>query len=171
MKDKTPPDKEWFFIKQYNKFYVKIFNYIYYRCGQNRDLADDLTSEIFLKAYEKIDSYDSKRAFSSWIYTVARNHLIDYYRSYKPESSLENLTKDPTSSTFIGDVRDKDQVIRLMKKLEQENPAYQEVLQLKYFGECSTEEIAEILDLSPNSVYVTIHRALSKLKQLKEEDE
>ena len=67
---------------------------------------------------------------------------------------------------FVEKVQNKDQIERLLAKLKEMNPTYQEILNLKYIAECTTEEIAEIMQISPNSVYVTIHRALNKLKTL-----
>ncbi|TAL19526.1 sigma-70 family RNA polymerase sigma factor, partial [Patescibacteria group bacterium] len=68
------------FRKFYETHFNKIYRFVLFRVG-NRELAEDLVSEIFVKALKAFPSYDESRSRSSWIFTIARNHLINHYRS------------------------------------------------------------------------------------------
>ena len=74
----------------YEEYISKIFQYVNYRVG-DRTIAEDLTSDIFNKALTNFTKYDSgKAAFSTWIFSIARNTIIDYYRKRSNEQKLRN---------------------------------------------------------------------------------
>ena len=61
-----------------------IYRYVYVRCGYNRETAEDITQDIFIKAWEKRKQFNSKKStLKNWIYIIARNHIIDLYRKKK----------------------------------------------------------------------------------------
>ncbi len=77
-------------IEIYEEFFPKIYNYIYYQINNNA-VCDDLVSSVFMKVVENIDKFDEQKAsFSTWIYTIARNTVIDYYRKAKIESDIDD---------------------------------------------------------------------------------
>ena len=158
------------FLTYYKEYFQKVHNYLYYRTGRHREVADDLCSEIFLKAFEKFHQYDPSRPFRVWIYTIARNHLIDHYRSYRGEVSIDEVFGLSVDEGLAETIDKKNLAEKILKELKKINPVYREIIMLKYFGECTTEEMAEILNLSPNAVYVTLHRGLAKLRQLTKKD-
>ena len=80
------------YIKFYNENKDKIFSYFYYNLNQNTELSEDLTSETFLKGFEKFDTYNEEYQFSTWIFTIARNLLIDFFRKKKIEITIDETT-------------------------------------------------------------------------------
>jgi len=155
------------FRKLYKEFLNPIYNFVFYRTGKNHALAEDLVSEIFLKAYEKFESFNPKTAsFRSWIYSIARNHIIDYYRVSKPEVSLDEIS-DVIGETqnYNKKIAHKKLITNVKSKLNDLPEAYKDIIILKYFRDLDNKEIGAILDKEPGAVRVTIHRAISALKK------
>lgn len=159
-----PPHYEEF-LEHYNAFYSKILNYVFYRTGQDRHLAEDLTQEIFMKALERFDSYDSARAFQAWLYTIARNHLTDYYRKRRERVSYDTLENVLTTEEDVpADIDQRRLVQRVVTALSKLTDSEQELITLRYVQELTTEEIADILGKNSNAIYVGLHRAVKKLR-------
>ena len=153
------------FLKQYNDYYEKILNYVFYRTGQDKSLAEDLTQEIFLKALEKYHLYDATRSFQSWLYTIARNHLTDYYRKRRERVSFDKLENTLFTTTDLSEKIDRtEQVREILRNLPRLTADEQELVTLKFVQELTTDEIADILGKKPNAIYVGLHRAIKKLR-------
>ena len=109
------------FGKLYDKYIKKIYNFIYYKT-HHKETAEDLTSQTFIKALDNIKTFsESKGSFASWLYRIARNNVIDYYR--KKERGTVNIYDfwGFSSKTDIGydiDIKEKlSQVKDYLKKL------------------------------------------------------
>ena len=63
------------FLKHYNQYKDKIFNYFWYRLNFNRAEAEDMTQDVFLKALDNFDKFDPDRSFQAWIYTISKNYI------------------------------------------------------------------------------------------------
>jgi RNA polymerase sigma-70 factor (ECF subfamily) len=154
------------FVDYYDQYKNKIFSYLYYRSGRNRELAEDLTSEVFMKALEKFHTYQEEKNFQSWIYAIAHNHLIDHFRKDKPTvdiEPLENLLEtdtDPKSSLLKRVAA--EQVEELLSSLDDEE---REILLLRYQQDLPMLDIADIVGKPDSTVRVIIHRALAKLRK------
>ena len=86
------------FARLYEQYLPKIFQYVSYRVG-DRTAAEDLTADIFNKALTNFTKFDSgKASFSTWIFSIARNTLIDYYRKRSSEQKLRNNNNKETES-------------------------------------------------------------------------
>ena len=154
------------FIEFYNAFFEKVYKYVFFRIGRDKDLAEDMTSEIFLKALENFDSYDHTRPFAVWIYRIAHNHLVDYYKKFKTEvvpiDEKENqLGYDDNFEKELENAINFEQVKKGLKDL---TPMQKEVILMKYTNDLSNKEIAEILKTNEVHIRVLHHRALSLLK-------
>lgn len=151
--------------KLYLQYYQEIYVYIFSYC-KNRDAAEDLTQETFLKALLSLrDTHENMRA---WLYKVARNLSIDYLKKRKQYDSLDDYEE------FLCDEKPDDVLSEFIKEEEKRNlyyainsleRRYREVLVLQYFGELSQKEIARTMHLSPENVRVLAHRAKQKLKE------
>jgi RNA polymerase sigma-70 factor (ECF subfamily) len=157
-------------LERYQK---PILNFIYRFYG-NYDLAQELTQETFLRAYQFLKSYDQKRKFSTWLYTVARNLCIDEMKKRKPgrEISLDQalpsvelkgqgesrIKNDPSYLCIRG-----EEDARLMKALDQLESSRREVLILFYFQGLSYQEIGETLSVPVSTVKIRIFRAKKSL--------
>ena len=157
------------FITYYNDYKHKVYSFVLYRVDGDRQLAEDLTSDAFLKAYEKFHRYDDTYAFSTWIFTIARNTVFDYYRKHQGEhtdvTELEEVLPDERT-----DVADWQLAIDRELKLPEIHaalatlPAVQkEAIILKYLDDQDTKEIATIMDQSEGYVRLALSRGLKRL--------
>ena len=154
--------------KDFGKFYDehldKIYRFVFFRVGRNHELAQDLTSEIFVKALTHFYSYDPKISVSAWIYTIARNHLANYFRDVKSGVPLEEIEN---SLQFFHDgvshMEKSDVAGRVRTALLKLAPEKRRMVEMKYLEGFSYAEIAEIVGGTEGSVKVASHRALKEL--------
>ena len=160
------PDLYQQFQTYYDQYLDKIYNYLFYRTGYNKALAEDLCSAVFLKALENFTTFDEEKStFQSWIYTIAHNHLVDFYRAKKQEVQLEEienvLGEEPDFTSQLSQKAEIQKVLSMIKVLPEN---YKEILTLKSVQELSNTEIAQITGKSAVTIRVTLHRALNALK-------
>ncbi|MFZ2189854.1 MAG: RNA polymerase sigma factor [Candidatus Magasanikiibacteriota bacterium] len=159
------------FGELYDLYVEKIYRFIYFKIN-NKEEAEDLTSDVFLKTWNYLMENREKEllSFSGLVYRIARNNIIDLYRkrARMPEVALgeeaENVSTEPMQE--VENIHDAEKLLQLIKKLKQD---YQEVLILKHVEELSIGEIAEITGRSSVGVRVILHRAMNKLKELSED--
>ena len=157
------------FTKLYDQYVKRIYRFVFFKVS-NHEEAEDITSEVFLKAWNYINENKEVNNFSGLLYRIARNCVIDLYRARanKPES----LNKDNEEleigdgGRWYADLSNKveaEKILIALKKLKQE---YQEVITLRYVDELEINEIAEITGKGGVAVRVTLHRAINKLKEI-----
>lgn len=155
-----------------------VFSLIY-RMVRDRELAEDLAQESFVKALNALDTYRPEFKFSSWIFKIANNTAIDYLRKKKPATlSLEGRREGggPEEPRPIalphpgGSPLDELEARELGSAIEQAigqlRPEYRACIILRHIEGRSYEEIAEILELPLGTVKTYIHRARAQLKQI-----
>jgi RNA polymerase sigma-70 factor (ECF subfamily) len=167
---KLPPNfDEWF-----REHRPTVYRYVRFRLA-TREAAEDVTSEVFIKALRALDRYDPSRASPrTWLLRIARNAVTDHLRSLRRRSSLHvSLDRIPD---LVADVPNQEErVLReerlamLLNANSRLRRADQEILSLRYGAELSNQEIAEALKISGNAVAVRVHRALARLKEAVEE--
>ena len=147
---------------------------LYEKVG-DQDVAKDLTIETLGKAFQKLHLYVPDYAFSTWLFTVARNHCIDYLRKKQiPTSSIDRMMKDDEGRTSNFDLESSDpdpesilikkQRIRILRSIvDQLSPKYRDLVKLRYFKEFSYEEISNELDLPLGTVKAQLHRSREQL--------
>lgn len=155
------------FASYYNTYFEKIYRYIFFRVGQNRETAEDLTSEVMLKAYEAFENFDQERNFGVWIYIIARNHLIDHYK--KTKKDIVALEDAEYELKYDDKLEEKAETEMKMEHVEQAierlPDQHKEVITLKFMSEMTNKEIAEVLNLKETHVRVLISRATGNLKK------
>lgn len=158
------PYKE--FLDHYNIYFEKVYRYIFFRVGRNKELAEDLTSEIFLKALENYGDFDHARPFAVWIYRIAHNHLVDFYKKMKFEMmDIEEVANEIKSKGDLErEVETKINTGTVTDVLEDLPRLQKEVVVMKYVNDLTNPEIAQILDTNEAHVRVLHHRALKWLK-------
>jgi RNA polymerase sigma-70 factor, ECF subfamily len=154
------------FTDYYHQYKHKVFSYLFYRSGQNLALAEDLASDVFLKAYERFENYNNDYAFSTWIFTIARNHLIDYFRKKREVMVAEiEISDERNSEDKLKKEMDVETAMEKIRPLIAElPPLQQDCIVMKYLGEMENKEIAEITGESEEKVRQNISRAIKKLK-------
>jgi RNA polymerase sigma-70 factor, ECF subfamily len=156
------------FSQLYDLFIDQIYRYVFYRVKSTD--AEDLVEIVFLKVWENIDKYKvkEKNSFSAWIYRIAHNLVVDYYRSKKDRDYSELGIDLPTLDREHNAIRmaerslDKENLKNAMKNLKQ---SYQDIILYKFINELTNTEIAQILDKSEGSLRILQHRALKALKK------
>ncbi|MBI2625230.1 MAG: RNA polymerase sigma factor [Candidatus Nealsonbacteria bacterium] len=155
------------FSNIYDKHVSQIYRFIYLKVSSN-DIAEDLTSEVFLRAFEAFRG--KKRDIenvSAFLYQIARNLVVDHYRDKAQAQFVSTdyvILKDqrPGVEEKAALGSDLEVVKSAMAGLKDE---YREILVLHYLDDLSVKEVAKIVDKSEDAVRVTIHRALQALKE------
>ena len=158
------------FLVYYQKYKHKIFNYFWYRTGFNQELAEDLTSEVFIKALRNFSSFKKDLSFQAWIYQIAHNHLVDYLRKNSsarlvPMEEALHLPSKESHKTMENQVFFQ----QMIEKIKTLPDYYQEILILKYINHLETKEIAAILEKEEGAIRTALHRGLKELRQKIEE--
>lgn len=153
------------FGRLYDLYFLRIYRFIYYRVG-HKETAEDLAEEVFLKVHAAIFKLDAEGAFEGWLYRIARNLIIDYYRKHKLTVALEDVENTLEYESNIIDVINLKQqqkiLFRLIKLL---NADEQSVIKMKFLEDLDNAVIAEVLNKSEGSVRVIQHRAINKLQK------
>ncbi len=162
------------FAKLYVTYLPKIYNYVSYRVGDRAE-AEDITSAIFERALQRLHMYRADRgAFSTWLFTIARNVIFNYFRSRRRQPQAGSLA-DASSIVVSGaspeqaviEAEQLRQVQACVRRLPERD---QEVLALKFGADLANQEIAQVMGLTPTHVGVLLYRAVRKLRLAVEEE-
>ena len=153
------------FGELYELYAKKIYDFLFYRTYQ-RDLSEDLASVAFMKALQNIHQFDTtKGSFSSWMYRIAHNAMIDHYRVQKPDVDIESCFE-------IGEVPLHEEALDAKEKLETVKeymktltPEQQELIRLRVWDGCSYKEIGEIMKKSEGSCKVMFSRVIAQMRK------
>lgn len=152
----------------YEQYAEIIFRYVYSHLDNRLD-AEDLTEEIFLRAWRALPKYDERGLpFSAFLFRIARNSLIDYYRQKKPVQSLDDIEMQSHEAGPEELVDLNIENADLKKMIAELREDYRNVLIFRFLSGLSPEETAHIMQRSVGAVRVLQHRALSALKDLLE---
>jgi RNA polymerase sigma-70 factor (ECF subfamily) len=161
-----------YFAVLVERYVPKLTKYIKRRSLATSDDIDDLLQNIFIKVYRNINEYDTSLLFSSWIYRITHNEMIDWYRREKRRAtlSLDDEAQDIVSrliteediTTRFSNEEQKQYIIKTLNTLDEK---YKEILLLRFFEEKTYEEIADILKIPPGTVAVRINRAKKQLQK------
>lgn len=148
------------FDKMCRSIYVKVYHYLYYRV-RNKDDAEDLTSEVMIKMAKAFKNQHGN--FIAWVYRIAKNTLIDYYRKgkTKEEISYENLSQEIPAEERAKEVL---RIGKLKEAIEYLTKEQADVITLKFFQEYDNAEIARIMGKSVGAIKVLQYRALKSLR-------
>jgi len=149
-------------------------NYVFtltLRMVKNREDAEEVAQDVFIKAYKYLANFRGASKFTTWLYTIVNNTCISFLRKKKLDiHSLDNdkvfEVADSQDSGFRANlVEQKSRVSMVTKAISMLNPDDAEIITLFYKGEQSLEEIAQILKLETNTAKVRLHRARTRLKE------
>ncbi len=161
-------DRQRDFVWKYREFKEKIMQYFLYRLRGNRQIAEDLSSELFIKTYERFASYDDRYAFSTWIYAIARNMLIDYLRAqqHRVTTPLEDAFHISDDEGNFFDAIDRAQERKTLYEAMDRLPQLQkEAVYRKHILLQSTAEIARSLGKSEEAVRQSVSRGCRTLQE------
>lgn len=153
------------FGRLYDGYVRKIYDFIYYRT-HHRETAEDLTSDVFMKAFAGLRGFDPEHgSFSSWLYRIARNRVIDHYRTAKHAEDIEDVWDVLKSGEDVNRDAETRELLRAAEKLVAQLPAAQrDVVIMRAWDQLSYAEIAEILGKSEAACKMSFSRAVATLR-------
>jgi len=168
-------DKE-AFIKVYDENVKEVHRFVYFKIGK-REEADDLTSIIFLKAWNHIQNktLEDAKTLRSLLYKIARNAVIDYYREHagRTISSIDDEENKIDVADESQDAHEKieqeDDINLIKSQLPFLKEEYREIIVMRFVNDLSLEEISDITGKTKGNIRVILHRALNALRELIEE--
>jgi len=150
----------------YNTNLDRIFRYVFFRVGQNRDVAEDLVSEIFMKALKNFEKYDPKISQSAWIYRISHNHLANYFRDKKKTTDIEDVKFCLVGSDGHDEIIKQEEHWIIEEGLDELTIEERRIVTMKYIEGYSYKEMAEIMERTADALKVASHRAVKKLRKL-----
>ena len=150
------------FALLYDRYVQRLYHYCYHRTNNVHD-AEDLTSQTFLAALEAFPTYRRDGHFAAWLFTIARNKVVDHYRR-TPNLPLEELTVPPFHSDLAGEAELSQQRAVLMHALRALTDDEQELIRLRYVAGLPFVEIARALHKSEGATKKMLYRLLARLK-------
>ena len=156
------------------RYKAKIFSYLL-RSVRNYEDAEDITIEVFFKAYRALENWQPKAKFSTWLYKIASNLAIDYHRtkSRHPVYALEdmeipeaNLIATDLHSDPVQQVEEQERGRIIREAIDQLSPKQKAVFMLSRYEGLKLREVAETLDMAEGTVKIHLHRAVKRLQTL-----
>ncbi|MBC8399759.1 MAG: sigma-70 family RNA polymerase sigma factor [Flavobacteriales bacterium] len=150
----------------YKKYYEQIFRYIHQRMD-DKEMAFDITSQVFLKAMINLPKYKYKGVpFSSWLYRIA---MSEVYQSFKDKKSTRTVNVDTSNVEDIIDEVEQDNTGEMRQALIEvigDLPEIElQIIEMRYFEKRSYREIGDILGMTENNAKVRAYRIVEKLKK------
>ena len=160
-----------------SRYEAKLMHYIRRITNVEKETAEDILQEVFLKIYKNLHEYDEDFKFSSWIYRITHNEAISYFRKQKARPEVVNLENDeeidilgtlPADTNLRDDYVQKELSHKVRDIIALLPDNYRTVLVLRYMEEKSYEEMADILQKPTGTVATLINRAKVEFKKLAE---
>ncbi len=153
------------FGELYDRYLDKIYRFIYYKTF-SKEIAEDITSDVFHKAFERFASFNPEKGnFSQWIYRIARNAVIDHYRTHKKNLPIEDVFDLGVDDSTVGDHDTLLTMKHIQKYLETLTAKQRELITLRIWEEKSYREIAEIIGGTEDSVKMAFSRTMKDLRE------
>jgi len=154
-----------------NKYKNKVFN-MAYGMTRNRETADDIAQEVFIKAYRALPKFRFKSQFGTWLYQITANHIRDHLRKQgkMQQFSLDNMQELPSSDKNHTDFIEKNQIEKKRREIvhtaiKSLSAKHRIILVLRDIQGYSYDDIAKILKISPGTVDSRLFRARRSLRK------
>lgn len=161
-------ERELLVMEWYELYYDDIYRFILFMLG-DRQCCEDLVHDTFVRAHTAYDRFDHRSNVKTWLFSIAKHLVIDEIRKRKRRRlfSVFNFDKEVPSSFDVEQyIENKETITHLMAAIQELKPNYRLVITLKKIEECSTKEIAQILDWSEAKVRKTLSRAMESLRKM-----
>jgi RNA polymerase sigma-70 factor (ECF subfamily) len=154
------------FGRIYDQYAQRLYKFIYLRVG-HKEVAEDILADSFVKVWTKIAQVNSSKAFSAWIFQIAKNNIIDYYRIRKSTIAIEEVEhtlEDAANPIAETDLRlDQKRILVALTSLPRDQ---QQVVRYKFFEDLTNAEIALIMNKTEGAIRVIQHRAIVRLQEI-----
>lgn len=148
----------------YKRYFKDVYLFVY-SLSKNQHIAEDITSETFLKALYSLDSFEGKSDIKVWLFQIAKNGYYSYLRKNKYIESTEEFSKETDDINIEKKIIDKEESMSVHKIIHALSDPYKEVFTLRMFGELSYKEIGEVFGKTDNWACVTFYRAKKKINE------
>lgn len=155
-----------------DEYQSMVFRYTW-QIVKNQDIAEDLTQETFIKAYEKLHQYRTDAAFKGWLLRIARNNAMNYFRKNKTQdvsldedNGLQEYLPETKSKSPDKAAIDSEKEEILNRAISQLSKEKREIILLHYYEEMSLAEIAELMDKKTGAIKTAIHRIRLEIREI-----
>ena len=154
------------FVQLYRNHYDAVFRYCVHRLFE-RHIAEDITSEVFLKVVEYIHSFKGdEMQFRCWLYRIATNAVNNHLRKTSRRNRILKLAHEQAGNQLIDCEESAEKLSILKEAVYSLRPRYQTIITLRFFENLKLTEIAEVLGSNPGTVRSQLTRALAKLRKV-----
>lgn len=152
-------------LEEIYALYFKDVYYFVYSLTKDKHLAEDITSETFLKAMNSLDSFKGESDIHVWLFQIAKYTYYSHLRKSKKETGLDSIGEIEAETDIEKIVASKEEAMNVHKVLHQLSEPYKEVFTLRLFGELSFKQIADLFGKTDNWACVTFYRAKIKIRE------
>lgn len=154
------------FGELYDRHFHQIYRFVYSRVREQAT-AEDVTSEVFIKALRGIGRYqDTGRPFSAWLYQIAVNAVNDRYRSARPVEDIDEQIGLTSGGPALEEMALQNEEIRRVWAVVEKLPASQRTaMVLKFQEDMKIDDIAAVMGKSPGAVKLLLHRGVGKVRE------
>ncbi|MBT8332820.1 MAG: sigma-70 family RNA polymerase sigma factor [Deltaproteobacteria bacterium] len=156
------------FVTLVERYNTQIFNLMYRYCGSSEE-ASDMTQDVFCRVFEKLDNYQEKNSFFSWVYTLALNYARDWSKKQRNRKIKLSRYADELRSQQ-GNVDHENESIQetemLLRALDALSDDRRELVMLRYRHDCSIRELGDIFNLSESATKMRLKRSLEELNKI-----
>lgn len=159
------------FEKLYGHFFAQVYRYAAFRLP--KELAEDVTADVFIKAWEKLHTYKARSGvpFAAWLFRIARHAVIDVYRTQHGVEEVSDALMDPDVLNRADTATHRNETLKTVRSaLEKLPKRYQDVLLLSFVSDLPTNEVARVLRMTEGGVRILKMRALRKLEDFLPKD-
>ena len=152
------------FTTLYERYIERIYRFIFYRT-HNRTLAEDLTSDAFMKVLDKIHTFNESRGnFSTWLYQIARNTLRDHYRTEHPTTDIKDGWEIADKISVENEVSARVDITRVQQYLSKLSAEQRDLIFMRVWDGLSFTEIAQVIGKSEAATKMSFGRLIAKLR-------
>lgn len=150
--------------KIYNNYFKDVYFFIY-SLSKDKHIAEDLTSETFLKAVKSIESFKGNCDIKVWLFQIAKNSYYSYIRKHKKFVEIDSVPEKKDDFDIEKSVFSSEESMKIHEILHNLSEPYKEVFSLRVFGELSFRQIGSLFGKTDNWACVTFHRARNKIRE------
>lgn len=155
-------------MTELEEIYINYFKDVYffiYSLSKDKHIAEDLTSETFIKAIKSIESFKGNCDIKVWLFQIAKNSYYSYIRKHKNLIELDSVPEKKDDFDIEKSVFSSEESMKIHEILHNLSEPYKEVFSLRVFGELSFRQIGSLFGKTDNWACVTFHRARNKIRE------
>ncbi len=152
-------------LEKIYKSYFKDVYFFIYGLSRDRHIAEDITSETFVKAIKSIESFRGDCDIKVWLFQIAKNSYYSYIRKQKKLIGLDTISDKKSDFDLERSVLSSEELMKIHKIIHNLSEPYKEVFSLRVFGELSFKQIGSLFSKTDNWACVTFHRARNKIRE------